>query len=366
MIGLSLFSSFSNCFETKTLEIDDMDVIVQIDENEAIIGSGVYLKSAVDTDLDFQFTIPETLSFQGKTLPITTLGDHAFYKTNLNKLLIPKTLKTLKSSALELCYKLNEIEVDPENEFFASENGFLTSKDKTILYRFTVDPEADQGMIPSTITSFSDACFSATPIKSFQYLPKYKEFGEALFSGCKKLKKVTFGKSKITKISHRMFFNCPKLTEIELPKTINYIGDKAFKNTPLSRIPYSDKFIYLGSGAFQNTQIRVADLFDDNITVLSPYLFAGCKFLEKINLPDVLDVINETTFKDCTSLMTVIYRGAKQFTQKEIFTSTYPKIYVYTMRYPWYQFCDIDVFPYDPHKHPNLRKAQIGIRGMRI
>ena len=356
------FSIFTNSKTiTKTLEIDDMDVIVQIGENEVSIGSGMTLKSAFDTEFDFQFTIPDTIAYGSKTLQITSIGEYSFYKTNINKLFISKNVKTIKSSAFELCFKLDDIEVDKDNKYFISEENMLMDIEKTTLYHMS--HEADQGMIPPTVTFFSDACFSASPIKTFQYLPKYKSIGEALFNGCRKLKKANLLKAKITKIPNRMFLNCPKLSDVIFPQTIDFIGDKAFKNTQITKIPDVNRYMHFGKAAFQNTLIRSANLFDANISILSAKLFSGCRQLEKIHLPDVLELINETTFRECTRLMKVVYRGAKEFTQENIFTSTYPKVYVYLMRYPWYHFCHIDVYPYNPNEHQNIRKVPIGMRG---
>ena len=350
--------------QTIQVQINNLNVAFELHENEAAIGSGIFLKSAFDTIQSFDFTIPETIKYKDKEYTITTIGDYAYYKTNIATLYIPKTIKILKSSAFESCRFLTKIDVDPQNEFFTSVNNFLTSKNMTVLYRISFE-DADQGSIPSQVTFFSDACFSGSQITSFQYLPRYKGFGEGLFHSCRKLKKVNLLKAKITKIPNRMFMNCPKLSEVILPPTIDTIGDKAFKNTSLARFPTVDKFQFLGTAAFQNTNVKQVDLFVDNITHLQPKLFKGCLQLEQINLPDALEDIDQTTFEGCKKLMTVIYRGGKFFNKTGIFTATYPKVYVYHMRYPWWLFCNIDVFEYDPQKHPSLKVSR-SLRGLRL
>ena len=337
--------------------MDDMDVLVYIENGELVIGSGESLRSAFDTELTFQFSIPDTFSVDERDYPVTTIGDFAFYKTNVNKICIPKSIKNIKSTCFERCAELTSIEVDPSNDYFSSTDNILTSKDKTILYYFS--HESDQGSIPSTVTVFSDACFSSCPLKTFQFIPRYKSFGVALFSGCQKLNKVVMTRMKCRSIPERMFSGCAKLGQIELPGSIDYIGDYAFMGTKLKAITLNDRLYYLGAGAFMNTKLKKIDLYDKNITVLHPKVFAGCEKLERVQLPDVLMHIDTTTFLLCTSLMTVIYRGMRHFEDKDIFTSTYPKIYIYKTRYQWYQFCGIDVFPYDPRQDiPTFHSAQ--------
>lgn len=87
----------------------------------------------------------------------------------------------------------------------------------------------------------------------------------------------------ITAIGDNLFWDCPNLKSVSLPKTVKKIGNEAFKAcSSLSNISFPEGLEYIGKRAFE-----------------------GCSSLEKIFFPETMEKIDEKAFYNCTNLRTV-------------------------------------------------------------
>lgn len=87
------------------------------------------------------------------------------------------------------------------------------------------------------------------------------------------------------------FRNCPKLSNVIIPSTIEYIGNYAFANSGLEEIAFD---------------------FEDAFR-LGDYIFEGCSALHSAQLPDSLPFLTTGMFKNCTALKDINLSGIRKF-----------------------------------------------------
>ncbi len=146
---------------------------------------------------------------------------------------------------------------------------------------------------------------SEIPTKGFKGLKNLKEvtiarnmirIGDGVFSGCRKLEKVTFKGKLKGGIDDYAFAGCTALKEIKFPEGTEYISDGAFENCKsLKKVTFPSTLKSIGENAFY-----------------------GCKSIEgKLKLPKNLKLVGDGAFAFCSSLTGFrIADGNKYFSQK--------------------------------------------------
>ena len=152
---------------------------------------------------------------------------------------------------------------------------------------------------------------------------------ESTFQSCKKLEKVILPDS-ITSINYA-FSNCEALTTINLPKSLQTIGNDAFCNTKLQVVDLSEhtglisigwgafsgcnelKEVLLpatlqsiGNNAFSSSSITSIDLSKLQLKEIPEGLFSWCRQLESVRLPKDLKSIGNSAFAGCEKLASMI------------------------------------------------------------
>lgn len=150
---------------------------------------------------DESFTIPDY---------IAEIGPWAFHKnTNLKTLIIPNHIEKIGGSAFR--YTSSDLildfgEVDPSFEII---DGILYSSDGRDLVMCFNDTVEFEFVVPDSVVNI----------------------GEGAFYGCENLLKLTFGEnSKLEVVGDEAFYNCAFIENIDFPKTIKSIGNRALAN----------------------------------------------------------------------------------------------------------------------------------------
>ncbi|MBD5260064.1 MAG: leucine-rich repeat protein [Bacteroides sp.] len=209
-----------------------------------------------------ELTIPTTVSsindyaFSGcsgltsVTLPVTTIGVYAFTSCSkltsvtfteslksidrdafyscpgLTSVYIPKSCTSIGYGAFGGCKMLLSIEVDPENENYASSDGVLFNKDFTTLVLCTTGKKGDY-VIPESVTSIEKyAFFNCNDLTSISMPETLTTIGKRAFGYCYGLTSISIPESVIN-IDEEAFYDCG-IKSIELPKTLYSIGREAF------------------------------------------------------------------------------------------------------------------------------------------
>lgn len=149
------------------------------------------------------------------------------------------------------------------------------------------------------------------------------------FYGCKKLEKVVLPEGLVN--INYAFCNCEALTTVNLPKSLQTIGNEAFYKTKIQTLNLSGytELVSIGWGAFrecnelkevilpaslqslgeyvfQSSSITTIDLSNTKLQEIKGWTFSYCRQLESVKLPTELKSIESYAFNDCQKLAGMI------------------------------------------------------------
>lgn len=193
-------------------------------------------------------------------------------------------------------------------------------------------------IIPETIT-IGTSIYTVTEIEDYAFrdclnLKKVtipgtvKRIGLAAFDYCTSLYSVTMSEG-LTEISWNAFRGC-KMLDLEIPNSVLFIGSGAFDNTQwLSTKPaglvYAGKVVYTYKGdmpsngkinikdgtkaiaqnAFNNREQLKSATLPNSLTVIGGGAFSGCCNLVSINLPTTITYMGASALSGCSSLESI-------------------------------------------------------------
>ena len=139
------------------------------------------------------------------------------------------------------------------------------------------------------------------------------ENGVAVIEGTGTISRTTLNDAKtvivgegITEITRRFFFAFKTLEEVQLPSTLQKIGDQAFKECySLRSIWVPDGVNEIGEYAFNVCHSLTEVRLPDTVTTMGEHVFRGCDKIETANLPSMLTTVPEGTFYDSKKLKSI-------------------------------------------------------------
>lgn len=199
---------------------------------------------------------------------VETIGGSAFYETSLKKIDIPSSVSNIEEFGIAGIDSLEEINVDENNQYYASENGILYTKNYKELICLPSSYQKENVIINENTTYVCErAC-----------------------SGLKYVKSVVFQEG-LEIIYHLAFNNSSSVEKITLPSTLKEI--------------YSGAFAYATS-LYDITLPEGLEKLSDSSWIVSSGVFQGCSSLVSITIPKSVKSVGPRTFNDCTLLETVI------------------------------------------------------------
>ena len=278
---------------------------------------------------------------------------------------IPANVTNIVEYAFFGCKNLASINVDDKNTTYASVDGVLYNKEKTILIqapgklqgKFTIPSgvtniasgafgscEGLTGLeIPESVTSISEFAFEGcTGLTNLTIPSSVKYIDWKAFKGCENLDVVIRNAEEDVTVVSGAFEDCKSVTwkiidESESPLKFKILTDstagvtkencvegsvtipskvvidgktysvvsiayEAFKNCKgLTNITIPTSVIKIETGAFKNSGLTTIEL-PSSITSIDYGLFSSCSDLVSVKIPSSVESIGESAFVDCTSL----------------------------------------------------------------
>lgn len=213
--------------------------------------------------------------------------------------------------------------------------------------------------IPSTIPvegseypvkAIAGRAFSSTPITSVEIADGLETIGQEAFSNCEQLSRISLPSTLVT-IESSAFNNCRRLAGITIPASVKTIGNNALSGCyNLETIEVADgneayeslgsnviierktKTLLLGCKnstipdgveaigalAFNNCQIEKIQ-FPETVKSIGDNAFASCRYLTEVILPEGLDSIAYSAFRDCELLETIEFPTTMKYFGEEAF-----------------------------------------------
>lgn len=242
------------------------------------------------------FRIPETVR--------SVLAGSFRNVINLNSLMIPASVNQISDSAIMGCQDLVSIAVADDNSVYASDDGILYDKNKTLLI---LCPQAKTNVIiPATVITIRNSAFSfCGTIISINIPESVTSIGTWAFSGCSNLNTVTIPGS-VTTIGDGAFNNCSSLTEITIPESVTAINGSTFSFcTNLKTLSIPESVTTIGDFAISDCRSLATVAIPSGVTSIGMRAFDNCSSLTDIELPSKITSISDGLFFGCTSLTNV-------------------------------------------------------------
>lgn len=171
------------------------------------------------------------------------------------------------------------------------------------------------------VTSIGDGAFKGNQLLEAVTIPsKVTAIQYASFFNCANLQKIEFAKgSEIKEIGYQAFNRCEKLSECELPDTVQKISGHSFADCrSLKEIHLGEKLTEIGEGAFYGSGITSVSL-PNSLKTIGKNTFGECSLLKQVVLGNGIDGIVDGMFSGCGSLeqitlpKNVTYIGCESF-----------------------------------------------------
>ena len=200
--------------------------------------AGSFDNSAVYTG---SIVIPESVTYEGNTYSVTSIGDYAFNVCNgLTEVTIPNSVTSIGTSSFYGCSSLEKITVESGNPNYDSRencNAIIKTNSNELI------AGCKTTIIPSSVTSI----------------------GQSAFGGCTSLTELTIP-SSVTSIGFMAFGACSGLTEVTIPGIVTSIGNYAFGLcSGLTELTIGNGVTSIGNGAFRDCS-KLTTIYSLNIT----------------------------------------------------------------------------------------------------
>ena len=244
------YNAFNRCLELKSISVPrKVEIIgsyafscyyaesIHISEGVNIIASNAFSSVNKCTEL----SLPESLK---------EIHNSAFsYFASLSTVTIPKNVEFVGDGAFGGCDKLEEIKVHPRNRYYQSVDGVLYSKDMTHLHTYPMNKSGETFVIPDSVKTIgSKAFYRSLNMKTLECGDGLEEIqlNAFVFS---RVETVRLNEG-LKRIEDSAFHYSNRLMQINLPSTLEYIGDQAFYCDSLTEIHIPPSVKYVGGNAF--------------------------------------------------------------------------------------------------------------------
>ena len=278
--------------------------------------------------------IPATVTHDGNTYSVISIGKRAFYRcNNLKSVVIPNSVTTIGDEAFNLCIRLENVNI-PNAVTSIGKSAFSSCN----LTRVT---------IPASVTSIGQnafvSCANLTDIAVESGNTRYdsrddcnaiiETASNTLITGCQN----TVIPNSVIAIGSSAFAGCHTLESITIPNSIVSIGDLAFYACDLTSITIGPSLASIGERVFTycslanivvesgnktfdsrdncNAIIETATntlvvggqntIIPNTVTSIGSYAFAGCRDLISMTIPNSVTTIGSNVFQYCNGLENV-------------------------------------------------------------
>jgi len=233
---------------------------------------------------DYAFTYTFYLRDVKFSDSLTFIGDYAFYRSGLNTIELPNTLKHIGDFAFCFCGKSLTL---PDSMDYIGKGAFSSTY-------------ISSAEFPRRVKSIREWTFyKCYRLTSVTVPETVDSIDEGAFMGSERLSDVTIQGSSLQSIGQSAFKDCEKLSNVNVPNSVKEICDSAFlRCTNLRRVNLPPGLTEIPDKTFSFTGLDSV-FIPNSVKRIGKSAFDGCFFLKKVKLPDGLESIEDSTFYWC-------------------------------------------------------------------
>jgi len=300
--------------------------------------NGYYHNSGVPTG---SLVIPDSVTYNGTTYPVTSIRDHAFYNCNvLTSVTIPSSIVSIGSDAFYNCgvNSVNFTGTIAQWCTISFGNSFSNPTYRTHTLKINGSPITNL-IIPNGVTAISNYAFiNCYYITSMTIPNSITTLASNAFWGCSGLNSIavemgnTYYDSRnncnaiiqtstntlivgcknsiipnnVTSIGNSAFYKCNGLITITIPNSVTSIGADAFNNcSNMASVTIPTSVTEIGTWAFSNCSSLTSITLPNSVTEISYATFYHCGGLTSITIPNSVTEIGNSAFSGCSGLTSV-------------------------------------------------------------
>ena len=309
-----------------------------------------YLGSNLDSSkYSGEVKIPESVTYNGKTYSVTSIGSYAFYKcSSLTSVELPNSVTSIDVHAFNSCSSLTSVEI----------GNSVTSIGYQAFYSCSSLTSVE---LPNSVTSIGVQAFSnCSSLTSVEIGNSVTSIGSYAFSNCSSLRTVinnsnldiTKGSTDYGYVAYNAYrvlsgenvngFYFDEINgenvltghlsdelNLTLPESYNgqvyKIGDDAFREcSSLTSVEIPNSVTSIGGYAFYGCSSLTSVEIGNSVTSIGNYAFSNCSSLTSVELPNSVTSIGSYAFYDCSGLRSmtigtgVLSIGSNQCTPKKV------------------------------------------------
>ncbi|MCD8157713.1 MAG: leucine-rich repeat domain-containing protein [Clostridiales bacterium] len=251
---------------------------------------------------DSSVTLPTSVSYDGTTYRIRTVGSSAFEgNTSLKSVVIPDGITTLGNCVFKNCTSLSSVTINGDLADCSSNstniNTYSSSYYSNISAFYNAGANADS--------------FKVTFGEGVTYVPAYFfATGASKADGCYAHITDIVLSSTVTEIGNYAFCCCYDMTTLDMSTGLTTIDSYAFYYcTSLKNLGWCSNLATVGSYAFAyDTSLETIE-FPSKLKYINNNAFESCTNLETVVMPSSMTTLGNSAFKNCTSLSSVTING---------------------------------------------------------
>lgn len=255
------------------------------DKTELSVSSG-------ESKYSGEIVIPESVSYNNKSYPITQIGRSAFGGcSELTSLIIGNKVTSIEDEAFWGCSSLTSLTIGSNVNLIG-------------VYAFRECSGLTSLNIPNSVTNIKGGAFQfCTNLASVTLGTGVVTMGEAVFGFCSGLTSVEY---HCKEIGNWFSGGQESIKEVVIGNEVTSIGDAAFSGcSGMNSITIGNNVTSIGAIAFSGCSSLTSITLPSSVNTIGYRLFEKCSKLSSIIIPNGVTSIDYKTFSGCSSLITV-------------------------------------------------------------